>query len=500
MATSPPLVRYSARLPQSDYVPQATSGCYGRSWSKIAQASIAFALFSTALGVYASDTLHIRSHLGSRSFTEVFGGSMVTWLGASLLSRHMCSWIKSGISDYASASFLLLSQVFLNLPQKSQEASQPYFFGYFNFHGGMAIAAYIHSVLTKRVQEGAEAPLVDMTNREQKQRYHMLYGTTRRRMVIATAMGAAGIAAIILGSTYKPAKIFRDLGIIFTGRAFSYVISELWWRSTIPAYTEEHQRSIQSGESPKYSWNIRHYSSINRVMLVAFHALPGVLVSAAEISEENRIHALSIFLFALHGFTMGWNEHLRQLRFSEVCTSELHEVRQNHERIFPPKSFFGWGKWFIGVPCVLTFTGLTIAGYNPDLDIFQKANPYVISSITAFAVSLYASFFFSEVSRIKFEKEGNTPLVNTCYYLGHYASGVPLFFIYFMEKLLINDQGLDLDGPLAGSLSTIAWWSLGWAMGRDASKRTDEPHPRVIDSLYLALFGRYFINLISGRA
>lgn len=498
-ADPPPLVEYPDDEELEDLLPQ--EGCFcGRSYSQITQATISFAVFSTVIGFLASNVFHSRTNLISRSIIEVLGGASAGWFLPSILPDNYGNAYKSGISDYATPIFLIISNVFRNLSQDTQSLTHPYFAGFFNVQGGMALAAYIHSVVSWRLGTGVDHPLDShRLDDEEPPRLKMAVDTSGKRLAVAGVITGLGVVAIFTGVLVSEAKLIRDFGIILTGSGAARIFSELWWIYANPKFAKEQEGLLQV-QDPRYSCGIRNYSLINRIILVAFHALPGALIVTAELAAEKNIASLSMTIFAITGIVIGWNEHLRQARFSEVAKDDLHEVRVNHERIFPPKNLCGWGNWFVGVPCVLTFFGLILAGYNPESNSFQKVDPYVISSISTLAVTLYASYFFSEGARLAFKKEPKSRSINTAYNFTHFSLGVPLVFLYVMEKLLINDEALDLDGPYAGVLTTLAWGSLGWALGTEASSRDDHPNPRVVSSLYLALFGRYFINLVSGNA
>lgn len=532
----PPLVDYQPEdYPTQDFPSKGRLG--GRSYFQIVQATASVAVFFSVVSIMASNVFEARQNQVSRSIFELLGGVSIGWFLPSILSKQWGNASKSLISDYATPTFLILSQVFLNLTKGAKTASQPYFFGFFNVYGGMALAAYVHSVISWRLGKGVDHPLDDNSNfmsgyslslradsdesdfssenpdpadeappvssgnsfQAANSHLKMAIDSSAKRLSFSAVITTVGVAAIFSGIFVEKAKLLRDFGVILSGIGTARIVSELWWKYANRKFSQQRKNLLQV-DHPRYSFAIHYYSAINRIILVAFHALPGALIVGAEIAAEKKILPVSIPFFALTGIMIGWNEHLRQTRFSEVSIENLHEVRVSHQRIFPPKSLFGGVKWFVGVPCILTFIGLTMAGYNPDRNVFEKVSPYVISSMTTFAVALYSSYFFAESARVLFSKKPINRMINTAYYSSHYSLGIPLLFLYVTEKLLIDDEAINFDGPYAGTWTTLAWGSLGLALGTEASGRFDFRSPRVVSSLYLALFGKYFANLLSGKA
>jgi len=495
-----PLVEYPDEELLEETLPKEGCLC-GRTCFQIFQATVSFAVFSAVVGVLASDVLNARSSHVSRALLGGLGGFSIGWLFPSILSEKRGNAFKSVVSDYATPIFLIVSQIYLNMTENQRSHASRGVFGFFNIQGGIALAAYIHSVIHWRLGTGIDLPLSAQIDEPEKEVSHlkMAVDTSAKRITSAGMITAIGVAAIFTGVLYPQAKLFRDFGIILSGNSMGRILSEMWWMAANWKFSKESTDYFLIDDESRYSWVTRYYSTINRVILIAFHALPGALIVGAEIAAQKELSPLSMTIFAIAGIVIGWNEHLRQTRFTEVPIEDLHEVRINRERIFPPKSIFGAVKWFIGTPCTLTFIGLTLAGYNPDQNQFQKVDPYIISAMTMFAVTLYTSYFFSEWARTAFKKEPNHRIINTAYHFTHYSLGVPLVFIYIMEKLLINDEVLNLDGPYAGVMATLAYGSLGWALGTEASSRFDSPNPRVVSSLYLALFTRYFFNHLFGE-
>lgn len=484
----PPQLVFYGRGHEED----SSSFC-GRSYQQLFQGTIAFALFTTVVIAYATDLNSCRTDLISRSLIEVMGGACSMWMASSILMRPNANTLKSFFSDYATPNFLIFSQIFDNLTDETQKLVREPLFGFFNFYGGIVLAAFVHSVVMLRRAEGLTAPLV--TPREDPMpKYKMLVDSSHKRVLFASCLSLLGAALLLSGSELRKEKLATDFGKILLGNGGARLLSELWWNRTLPSYSQHIQKA--STFSSNLSFWIRSYTVINRVILATFHTLPGAFIVAAEVTKKTS-PALSSTLFALTGVTIGWNEHLRQTRFTEVPKDALYEIQPKQNGILP-KSFFGYCKWAIGFPGVMAFSILTIAGYNPTENIFQTPTPFVISSMTAFSVSLYASYAFSELARMRFSTQKyEAKWLNTAYYATHYSLGVPLIFLYIMEKLQINDEAINLDGPYAGILTTLAYGSLGLALGAEASGRFDFKEPRVVSALYFALFGRYFFNLLT---
>lgn len=482
----PILVPHTNGKEEIESLPPQEGVFCGRSCSQIVQGTVAFGVFVSVVVFYATNLDGGYHNLTSRSILELTGGAALGWQVFSLLSHQKAIQTKSFISDYATPIFLILSQVYDNLAIEAQLACQKELFGFFNFYGGVAVAAFIHSVVTRKLGEGADVALLDQTERNQE-KLKMAYGSAATRALAGGGLLLLGVLGALAGALIPEAKLSRDFGMSLAGNGVARLLSELWWRKALSNYAKSSHSCIAS-----------QYTVINRIVLVAFHALPGAFIVAASNAAKLQNPALSSTLYAFTGAFIGWNEHLRQIRFSEVPKEQLFEIPSQKETILPKKPF-GWAKWVIGVPGVLTFAGLTIGGYNPIKNQWQRVDPFVVSAIATFSIALYASYFFSEWARTRFSKERNNKLVNSVYYSTHYSIGVPLVFIYVMEKLLINDEAIDLDGPFAGVLTTLAYGSLGIALGKEASSRFSFPNPRVVSSLYFALFGRYFINLISGE-
>lgn len=450
------------------------------------QAGVSFTIFSTALGFYLSDFNNCRKDLVSRSIIEVVGGGTFGFfLSAVLPYRAQKEW-KSFVSDYASPIFLILSQVYDNLTKEAQKEIMEGFFGFLNVQGGLVFAVYLHSVVRRGRGKGSETPLLD-TPALGNQKYSPFVDTLSKRSVQSLSYGFVGAMATLIGTFSSQAALLQDYGLIVTGYATARLFSELWF-----------QKTLSMRKRGSNSCMVSQYARINRNFIALFHALPGAFIVLSEIADKNQLVAVSKTLFVFTGVIMGWNSHMRQLRFSEMPKARLLEIQKRKEGVFPSTT---WSKvkWLIGFPGILTFAGLTVAGYNPIDNAFASVSPFVISSMTAFAVSLYGSYFFSEWARIQLANESESRLVHSVYYFTHYAPGVPLLFLYIMEKLLINDEAIDLDSPLAGVVTTVAYGSLGMGLGTEASGRYSFASPRLPSSLYFALFGRYFTNLVTGK-
>lgn len=464
------------------------------------------------VGLYATDIGGCRSQIASRSIIELGMGSIACWTITSLLTSQRSDELKSFISDYATARFLILSQIYNNLDPQTKNAARRLIFGWLNIEGGAVVASYLHTLLTWKVGAGLGVPLVEEKEEEKGNltspplKTH--FGGSSSRTSCALITLALGVGAVSMGYTVKQAKLLQDFGMVLIGSGIARIFNEVWWNQVNTCFNRDRQKGSQNRGYHHFSMHVRCYQTLNRIILVVFHALPGVcMVAAAETQRDSK--ALSGSLFVLTGLITGWNEELRKIRFNEVPQDSLHELspRDVHAEVpticqtitsalLPPKEWFQRAKWLVGTPGVLTFCGLTLAGYDPSTNSTHHVGPYVAATVASFAVGLYATYIAAERTKILFSAYKNDESINTAYFWLHYSLGVPLIFLYMMEKMEINDRAIQQDKAFTGIMTSFAWGSLGMSLAKEASSRFNSPSPRLVSSLYFALYGRFFTNLI----
>ncbi len=516
MHRSPALVPALENYNKSLFLEESTSQRCCRQWScgRIVGTTLSIGLFATIAGLYAADLGACRSQITSRSIIELGMGSIACWTVASLLTPQLSDRLKSFISDYATARFLILSQIYNNLDSHTKGAARRLLFGWLNIDGGAVLASYLHTLFNWKLGAGLEVPLVEeqddglesMVLSSSPLKTHL--GSTLGRTFWALMTLGIGAGAVSIGYTVKQAELFQDFGMLLIGSAIARILNEVWWSQVNTCFNRNQQDESHNQRSHHFSMHVRCYQKLNRIILIVFHALPGALmVASAETYQVSK--ALSSSLFVLTGLITGWNEELRKIRFNEVPQHDLHELPPQDfdaevptvcqtikDTLLPPKGCFQRVKWLIGVPGVLTFCGLVLAGYDPSTNSTHPIGPYVAATTTSFVLGLYLTYIAAERTRVLFNADRDRKNVNTAYYWLHYSLGVPLIFLYMMEKIKINDKAIQQYEAFAGIITSFAWGSLGMKLAKEASSRFNSARPRLVSSLYFALYGKFFTNLI----
>jgi hypothetical protein len=438
-------------------------------------------------------------------------GSIVCWTITSLLIPQRSNRLKNFISDYATPRFLILFQIYNILDPQTKNGARRLLFGWLNIDGGAVVAAYLHTLFNRKAGGQLNAPLVQAQEGIENPVAPPLsarFGSPLGRTFWALITVGLGAGAVSMGYIIKQAELFQDFGMVLIGSGIGRIFNEIWW-SLVNACFNRSQQSVSWNQRFRFLYmHINCYQKLNRIMLIVFHVLPGILV-VADVETHQVSKALSSSLFVLTGLVTGWNDELRKIRFNEVSQDDLHELSPQDvnaevpticqtikDTLLPPKGWFRRVKWLIGFPGVFTLCGLIASGYDLSINSTHPIGPYVSATITSFVLGLYVTYIAAERTRVLFNVYRDNRNINTAYYWLHYSIGVPLTFIYMMEKIEINDKSVQEHKVLAGIVTSFAWGSLGMKLGQEASGRFESPSPRLVNSLYFALYGKFLTNLI----
>lgn len=478
-----------------------------KTWKRIVFPVVSFACAATAIAFKVKDVWQWNS--GS------FGGPMLSLVAGfgiqnglqTALSHRWSNEVKSFVADYSLPAFLTLSQVYNNFNQPVSAALTEGLFSPMAGIGGVCLAALTHVLVARRLSDTEEMTALKTESGEERH-YLPLVSLNSRTSRVAWNVGklVLGTGGIFLGVFYPPATIARDISIMFVGDAVSQLGHELW----VHRLEEGNDMVVdatgaggagQRADLLTLTPGVDFYFKFMKVFLVAAHVLPGMLIAgAAGLQKAQRVVGLPYALYFLAGFAAGGKRHLEWSRFTNVPVDELRELkRKPHTRNTPEKVFWA-AKWFFSTVCVGGFIGLGIAGFSFQTMNFQPVELVDRASLIAVAVGLYGSYTVARLAKHFFKPdEHNTSLRNTAYFLTHYSPGIPWFALYIIEKMDIGDEHLNNSTLLTGVLATLAYLSLGNAIGLEAAARGEYPHPRVFSATSAALIFRAIIEFMTNQ-
>jgi hypothetical protein len=483
-----------------------------RHWKAIVFSGASFACAATALALQVSNLHHWGSNPIGGAILSFTNGAGFQFGMLMLLPRSWMNLQKSFFADYAAAFFLGVSQPYLNLPKGAQQKAREGIFGLLNAHGGMCLAAFLHTIFTRRLSETEETTPFFEGEATRPGCLKIAFGnTSMQRGGWALLRGGAGLAAVVAGSFFDQVSILKGYGIYLAADAVGQIAME----GLIYLYSKSGPKEAGGGNmmfhrsAPSVSdclmaWNLsdkihRFFPVFSKAFRAAAYVAPGMLVVCGGAAEKAHVAAVPLLCYFLAGIFTGGNRDLEMARFTETPCNEMTEIKEAAatDKSCGRKTAEGiWTatKWTFATLGVGGFLVLTMAGFDPDNGKFEKIGPEIWAPVLGFTCCLYGSYAVGKISKYFFDKQKpNAWVRNSAYFWTHYSIGIPMLSLYIMEQLNIGNSALSQYKVSEGVFAGLAWASLGVGLGLETATRADAPKPRVISALYAALFLQFLV-------
>ncbi len=498
-----PAPSQTSRAPPTLYSPSShplfdDSQSKSCSWQRIVFPTLSAGVCITAVALKVLDVQGIGSNL-------VWGTLLSFGAGAALqngiqtgLTRSVANQEKSFIGDYITAIFLITTQVYGNTTPSP--IAKEIVLSSLVALGGAASAAMVHTLLTRKMNEGQEVdPIFDMDARKSYLK-SLLFPSFPRRTIWALFESLLGSGAIVVGEKVTHLSLLRDFGAFLLGDGVGQLSSGLWHQrlqklaSKFSSFNDYDYDSLLDDDPLE----ARIYQTAAKIFLPIAHFLPGPLIVAAGTFGKHKYEAAAGVFYGLVGLSTGIKRHMERVRFFSSPYSKLAELKYIKQRDTRWEKGFRIFKWSVA-GAVAVYLGLGIAGFDFQTSIFDQFSKISAADLATFTAFLYGSYALSEVAKRVFNKELNKSLRNEFYFYNQYSLGPPIVALYLLEKMKIGDIALLKYTILADVLSAVAYASLAAGIAQEASVRGEHAHPRIFSALSAALVGEFIMRKILGE-
>lgn len=416
------------------------------------------------------------------------GGLAAQFAFQALPSRSTIDFEKDLLTDYAAEFFLIITQIYLNVPQPRWVVR--WVFGMFNALLGAQIATKVDTVLqwTPENDRTAETDVL----MEDPRTMHMITGNhalSRRTSEVVKL--SFGVIAIGVCNAYpKYTTIPLQVAWLVTGHAIGCLFHE-----TIHTIRRQKEKEFEATPhslndtvvplSTRLPTSIKALRLIEQVEQVVGVVLPGFLISFA-LYDKKYLTPVSILTT---GITMGMIRHIDWLRDTKTRVDRLPELKRREDDSRP-----------------LYLRAADVAKYAITLGViaFLGVAMYQGTAVDrwalgTFGVSLFGSYIGARYID-KYDLPSN-PLINTLsFFIRH--SSAPMLYILINQVMKIGDIALNTYPTAYIVVSCVAYASLGIGLGTHAGERATSrkrQYPAETNTLSAALYSNFWGQQVIGQ-
>lgn len=401
-----------------------------------------------------------------------------------VLPRHYAIKEQSFLADHDIEVFLIGTLIYGNTSPNSIE--KKVLFSAFNILFGAGVSAFIHALVTRKVQEQQHhQPLRDNESEgEESQHYKIAFLQTQKaQLIYGITEILSGIGIIIAGSQYKKAKFMMGYGSYLAADGMAQLVSLGTYRWAKKIWDKYQTNGSTVYEDQHYPPQISSYKILVENALALGYLVPGIFLLIASVAQKEGYGFPAYASYVATGLFTGFSRETERLRFTEVPKKQLLEIKRVDTSRTTMEKVFHVGKWIFGTVGVGGFIGLGIAGFDTLSWKFKKPALIDQTTLSTLSVTLYGGYALARLAK-KYSWD-------TVYFHSHYSQGIPIWNLYVMSLMKIGSLAISSESTLDQIIACTAWASLGMGLGFRSASRGEFISPRVMSAFSAALIGNF---------